>query len=65
MKRLVERLNDVLDIVATAETHFAQTEEHRVYYGDRHAAVAEAVELLDALFRIDAALTKAHHTEGE
>jgi hypothetical protein len=43
---LLERLGDVLDIIAAAEMQFAQTADHHAYYGDRHRAVNEAIELI-------------------
>lgn len=43
---LIERLSDVLDIIAACEHLQANTDEHHAYYADRHAAVEEAIEAL-------------------
>lgn len=43
---LIERLNDVLDIIAAAEHQFARTDAHHDYYSDRFNAVKLAASRL-------------------
>lgn len=42
----VERLGDVLDIIAVAETFFARTPKHHAYYQERHKALAAFISSL-------------------
>lgn len=46
--KLIERLGDVLDIIAAAEHQFARTPEHHDYYSARHKAVSQAADRLTA-----------------
>lgn len=52
--KLVERLGDVLDIVAAAHEQFAYSKEHDAYYDDRYRAVSEGIAAIQSLqARID------------